>query len=167
MLWVSDNFFNNILNLYLESTSLKYQIRSDQSLSRVRLFFHQFVFWCFVPLNLFEDSSTLSLISVSKVLNCIKKKGIVGSIYIRSDQISHSVVSDCLWPHELQHARPPSPSPTSRVHSNSCPSSWWCHPAISSSVFPFSTCPQFPQHQSLFQWVNSLHEVVKVLEFQL
>ena len=59
-----------------------------------------------------------------------------------SVQFSRSVVSDCLWPHELQHAKPPCPSPTPRVHSNSCPSSWWCHPAISSSVVPFSSCPQ-------------------------
>ena len=57
-------------------------------------------------------------------------------------QFSHSVVSDSLRPHELQHTRPPWPSPTPGVHSNSCPSSWWCHPAISSSVVPFSSCPQ-------------------------
>ena len=55
---------------------------------------------------------------------------------------SLSRVRDSLWPHELQHARPPCPSPTPRVHSNSCPSSRWCHPAISSSVIPFSSCPQ-------------------------
>ena len=59
-----------------------------------------------------------------------------------SDQISHSVVSDSLWPHESQHARPPCPSPTPGVHSNSRPLSQWCHPAISSSVIPFSSCPQ-------------------------
>ena len=64
---------------------------------------------------------------------------------IRSDQISRSVVSDSLQPHESQHARPPCPSPTPRVHSDSCPSSQWCHPAISSSVVPFSSCLQsFP-----------------------
>ena len=51
-------------------------------------------------------------------------------------------LSHSLWPHELQHARPPCPSPTPGVHSNSRPSSWWCHPAISSSVVPFSSCPQ-------------------------
>jgi len=61
---------------------------------------------------------------------------------IRSDQISRSVVSDSLWPHESQHARPPCPSPTPRVHWDSHPSSQWCHPAISFSVFPFSSCPQ-------------------------
>ena len=77
---------------------------------------------------------------------------------IRSDQISRSVVSNSLWPHGLQHARPPCPSPTPRVHSDSRPSSQWCHPAISSSVIPFSSCPQFfPASESfpmsqLFPW---------------
>ena len=84
-----------------------------------------------------------------------------------SVQFSHSVVSDSLWPHELQHTRPPCPSPTPGVHSNLCPPSQWYHPAISSSVIPFSSCPNPSQHQSLFQWINSLHEVAKVLEFQL
>ena len=60
-----------------------------------------------------------------------------------SVQFSHSV-SDSLQPHESQHARPPCPSPTPGVYPNSCPSCWWCHPAISSSVIPFSSC-----HQSL------------------
>ena len=76
----------------------------------------------------------------------------------QSIQFSHSVVSDSLWPHESQHARPPCPTPTPRVHSNSCPPSWQCHPAISSSVIPFSSCPQslpasesFPMSQ-LFAW---------------
>ena len=75
-----------------------------------------------------------------------------------SVQFSHSVVSDYLWPHELQHTRPRCPLPTPRVYSNSCPLSWWCHPAISSSVIPFSSCPQslaasgsFPMSQ-LFTW---------------
>ena len=75
-----------------------------------------------------------------------------------SVQFSHSVVSDSLQPHESQHARPPCPSPTPRVHSDSRPSSWWCHPAISFSVVPFSSCPQslpasglFPVSQ-LFTW---------------
>ena len=59
-----------------------------------------------------------------------------------SVQFSCSVVSDSLRPHESQHARPPCPSPTPGVYPDSCPSSWWCHPAISSSVVPFSSCPQ-------------------------
>ena len=62
-----------------------------------------------------------------------------------SVQFSHSVMSDSLWPHELQHARPPCPSPTPRAYPNLCPLSWWCHPTTSSSVIPFSSCPQsFP-----------------------
>ena len=62
-----------------------------------------------------------------------------------SVQFSPSVVSDSLWPHKSQHARPPYPSPTPGVCSDSSPSSWWCHPTISSSVIPFSSCLQsFP-----------------------
>ena len=77
---------------------------------------------------------------------------------IQSIQFSHSVVSNSLRPHESQHARPPCPSPSPGVHSNSHRSSPWCHPAISSSVVPFSSCPQslpalesFPMSQ-LFTW---------------
>ena len=62
--------------------------------------------------------------------------------WISSVQFTHSVVSDSLRPHESQHARPPCPSPPPRVHSDSRPSSPWCHPAISSSVVPVSSCPQ-------------------------
>ena len=64
------------------------------------------------------------------------------SVQFSSVQCSRSVMSNSLRPHELQHARPPCPSPTPGVYSNSCPSSQWCHPAISSSVIPFSSCPQ-------------------------
>ena len=56
-------------------------------------------------------------------------------------QFSRSVVSDSLWPHESQHSRPLCPSPTPGVYPNSCPSSWWCHAAISTSVVPFFFCP--------------------------
>ena len=74
------------------------------------------------------------------------------------NSVAQSLVSDSLQPHELQHARPPCPSPTPGVHSDSCLSSQWCHPTISSSVVPFSSCPQslpasesFPMSQ-LFAW---------------
>ena len=66
----------------------------------------------------------------------------ITSIVFSLVQFSRSVVSDSLWPHESQHARPPCPSQTPGVYSNTCLSSWWCHPAISSSVVPFSSCPQ-------------------------
>ena len=77
---------------------------------------------------------------------------------LRSVQFSCSVMSDAFRPHELQHTRPLCPSPTPGVYSNPCPSSWWCHPTISSSVILFSSCPQplpasgsFPMSQ-LFAW---------------
>ena len=77
---------------------------------------------------------------------------------ISSVQFSHSVVSNCFRPYELKHTRPPCPSPTPGVHSDSRPLSQWCHPVISSSVIPFSSCPQslpasgsFPMSQ-LFAW---------------
>ena len=69
---------------------------------------------------------------------------------LSSVQFSHSVVSDSLRPHELQHPRPPCPSPTPRVYPNSCPSSRWCHPTISSSVVPFSSCPPSPPRIRVF-----------------
>ena len=78
--------------------------------------------------------------------------------FFSSVPFSHSVVSDSLRPHESQHTRPPCPSPTPGVHPNSCASSPWCHLAISSSVIPFSSCPQslpasgsFPMSQ-VFAW---------------
>ena len=64
------------------------------------------------------------------------------NVQFSSVQSSHSVVSDSLQPHESQYARSPYPSPSPGVHPNSCASSRWCHPAISSSVVPFSSCPQ-------------------------
>ena len=88
-----------------------------------------------------------------------------------SAQFSRSVVSDSLPPHESQHARPPCPSPTPGVHSDSCPSSQWCHPAISSSGVPFSSCPQslpaseyFPMSQ-LFAWGSQSSGVSALASF--
>ena len=64
-------------------------------------------------------------------------------------QFSHSVMSDSFWPHGLQQARPPYPSPTPGAYTNSCPLSWWCHPTTSSSLIPFSSCLQsFPSSGS-------------------
>ena len=94
-------------------------------------------------------------------LKCYSIKPIqFSSVQFSSVQFSHWVMSDSLQPHELQQARPPCPSPTPGVHSNSHPSSWWCHPAIAS---PSPPAPNPSQHQSLFQWINSSHEVAKVL----
>ena len=106
---------------------------------------------CLSPIFIFWWDSLVLQFLINPIYNFFMK-------LIRSDQISHSVVSDSLLPHESQHARPPCPSPTPRVHSDSRPSSWWCHPAISSSVIPFSSSPQslpasesFPMSQ-LFPW---------------
>ena len=88
-----------------------------------------------------------------------------------SVQFSRSVVSDSLRRRELQHARPPCLSPTPGVHSNSCPLSWWCHPAISSSVVPISSCPQslpaseyFPMSQ-FFAWGSQSTGVSAIASF--
>ena len=88
-----------------------------------------------------------------------------------SVQYSYSVMSDSLRPHESQHARPPCPSPTPRVHSESHPLSQWCHPAISSSVAPFSSCLQslpasesFPMSQ-LFAWGGQSNGVLALASF--
>ena len=88
-----------------------------------------------------------------------------------SVQFSCSVISDPLRPHKLQHARPPCPSLTPGVHSNSCPSSRWCHPALSSSVVPLSSCPQslpasesFPMSQ-LFAWGGQSTRVSALASF--
>ena len=78
-----------------------------------------------------------------------------------SVQFSRLVVFDSSWPHESQHARPPCPSPTPRVHSDSRPLSQWCHPAISSSVVPCSSCPQSLPASGSYPWVNSSHKVHK------
>ena len=86
--------------------------------------------------------------------------------YVMLVQFSCSVMSDSLRPQGLQHARPPCPSPTPRVYSNSCPLSQWCqppHPLLSPSPSAFN----LSQHQGFCKWVSSLHQVAKVLEFQL
>ena len=91
----------------------------------------------------------------SKMSELERKKNLY---LVQFSRFRHSVVSESLGPHKSQHARPPCPSPTPGVHSDSHPSSQWCHPAISSSVIPFSSCPQslpasgsFPMNQ-LFTW---------------
>ena len=79
-----------------------------------------------------------------KIISWYSSFGLI-FLFVHSVQFSCSVMSNSLWPHELQHARPPCPSPTPGVYPNPCSLSWWCHPTISSSVVPFSSCPQsFP-----------------------
>ena len=83
-------------------------------------------------------------------------------------QFSCTMVFHSLQPHGLQHYRLPCPSPTPRAHSKSCPLSQWCHPTICFPLLsPSPPAFNLSQHQGLFQWVNSSHEVAKVWEFQL
>ena len=100
-----------------------------------------------VMIHLLEGRVKVKCLFLPSGLFCIEE----------SVQFSHSVMPNSLWPHESQQARPPCP-PTPEVYPNPCSSSWWCHPAISSSVIPFSSCPQstpasesFPMSQ-LFAW---------------
>ena len=74
-------------------------------------------------------------------------------------------MSDSLRPHGLQHARPPCPSPTPGVYSNSCPLSQWCHPTVSFSVIPLPPAFNLSQHQDLFKWVGYSHQVAKYSSF--
>ena len=108
-----------------------------------------------------------SYLKKSFYLHCFQILKLI-SLNRECSQFSRSVVSDSLQPHGLQHARLPCPSPTPGACSNSCPSSRWCHPTISSnSVAPSPPAFNLSQHQGLFQWVGSTHHVAKVLEFQL
>ena len=102
--------------------------------------FHFINIWIIIPLNI--------SFKIASLLLC-----------------SHSVMSDFSWPHGLQHARLPCPSPSPRTCSNSCPLHRWCHPTVSSSVIPFSCLQSFSASGSL--WLSSLHQMAKVLELHL
>ena len=105
-------------------------------------------------------------VKYSETLKCFHNL-IMKLMIIDQVQFSCSVMSNSLQPHELQHTRPPCPSPTPGVHPNPCPLSRWCDPTISSSVVPFSSCPQsFPASGS-FHVSQLFAQVAKVLEFQL
>ena len=105
---------------------------------------------------------------------CLPLSNFVFFTLFSSVQVSRSVVSNSLRPHESQHARPPCPSPTPGAHPDSCASrSRWCHPAISSSVVPFSSCPQslpaseaFPMSQLFARGGQSTLSLAKLNDFQ-
>ena len=91
----------------------------------------------------FRDQTWVSCIASWFFTDWVTREGPLNSF--SSVQLSRSVLSDSLKPHGLQHDRPPCPSPTPGAYSNTCPLNWWCHPTISSSVVPFSSCLQpFP-----------------------
>ena len=114
--------------------------------------------WISDSLGISDWGYLMKCLMFTVVFNLASQRNHLKSLQFSSVQFSHSVVSDSLQPDESQHARPPCPSPSPGVHSNSRPSSQWRHPAISSSVVPFSSCPQslpasesFPMSQ-LFTW---------------
>ena len=87
------------------------------------------------------------------------------SLSLSVSKFSHSVVYNSLWPHGLQHTRTPCPSSTLGTYSNSCPLCQWCHPPSYPLSSPSPLALNLSQHQGLFQWVSSSHQVAKVLEF--
>ena len=96
-------------------------------------------------MNIFSSFSSTSIVQFLAWSIELGDSFVISEMVFSSVQFSRSVVSDSLQLHELQHARPPCPSPTPGVYPNSCPLSRWCYPTISSSVVPFSSCPQsFP-----------------------
>ena len=102
-------------------------------------------YWYVLQFYLLIVISLVILLCVSSFPSPILTPVMGRKVQFNSVQFSHSVMSNSLQPHRLQHSRPPCPSPTPRACSNSCPWSWWCHPAISSFVIPFSSCLQsFP-----------------------
>ena len=113
---------------------------------------------CHYKYYITEMEKSLENINCFKIRVKCKIPVATSSILISSVQFSRSVMSNSLWPHKSQHARPPCPSSPPGVYSNSCPLNQWCHPTISPSVFPFSSCLQsfpasgsFPMSQ-LFAW---------------
>ena len=113
-------------------------------------------------------NSSINNILISKIISITYK--VYLNYIFSSVQFSCSVMSDSLWPHEPQHTRSAYPSPTARVYTNPCPLSLWCHPTISSSVVPFSSCSQsfpaswsFPMSQFLTPGGQSIRDSASVL----
>ena len=129
----------------------------DEKLERMQFYLWEFCFLYLKCVLLLLGSYHKAFISL-----CIHKCLCV-CIYLF---FSHTVLSESLQPHELQHARLPSPSPSPRACSNSCPLSQWCHPTILSSVAPSIPVLNLSQHQDLFQCLSSSYQVAKVLELQ-
>ena len=128
------------------------------------IFFWHVSFGCFVYSSLFCHVKFMGMSNLSVTYKDKYKENKLGNLII-SVQFSHSVMSDSLWPHELQHAKPPCPSPTPRVHPNPGPLRQWRHPT--SSVAPSPPALNLSQHQGLFQRISSSHQVAKLLECQL
>ena len=148
--------------LYSESSWGGSELLKVRTIRVLLNFYSNFFLKILLSFSIDLGSLTLILVATLKLLTDSQAWRLSPSSHLScrtySVQFSRSVVSNSLWPHESQHARPPCPSPTPGVHSNSCPLSRWCHPAISSFIVPFSSCPQslpasesFPMSQ-LFAW---------------
>ena len=133
---------------FLSSINLTLFIWVFHSLSNCSSYVSSQLFWRFLNLLhvlIGEIRGPFSRKISGMILSIIIKVAFFNIVGFRCHQFSHSVMSDSLRPHGLQHARPPCPSPTPGVHPNPCPLSQWCHPTISSSVVLFPSCPQsFP-----------------------
>ena len=132
----------NAACVWLEGKQHCSHLSRETDLHRSEFLFIQRILWHTES----PGSHDLLSASCSVVSSWVKSKSLSKLRYhLHSVQFSHSVVSNSLQPHELQHTRLPCPSPTPKACSNSCPSNWWCHPTISSSVVPLSSCIQsFP-----------------------
>ena len=140
--------FLNKLKIVRAASKLKIELPYDPAISLLGIYLEKTK--TLNPKDTFTPVFTVTLFTVTKTekqpTGPLTDEWMKNTWYIDtikcSVQFSHSGMSDSLWPHESQHARLPCPSQTPGVYSNSCPLSWWCHPAISSSVIPFSSCPQ-------------------------
>ena len=128
------NYFYLFVLSHVQLFAAPWNLAFQASLSME--FFSQ-EYWCGIPFHTLGDLPDPGIETMS-----LASSALTGGFLTTSVQFSRSVVSYSLRPQESQRARPPCPSPTPRVHSDSRPSSQWCHPAISSSVVPFSSCPQ-------------------------
>ena len=148
-IWFIQNLYFCFKHFNITSTSRNDIYVSLRSL-KIQFLCYKFAFFQFIwnPFKFYVFSKSWPwkgmriFLYVLYYLNYLCNFSLRTRISFCSVQFSRSVVSDSLTPHELQHTRPPCPSPTPRVHSDSRPSSQWCHPAISSSVVPFPSCPQ-------------------------
>ena len=151
-----------ILKLFF--SLIRYEIFLFVSINSSKFLILRINWWCVWRKELYLK--LLSIFLPFSLHSCLAYY-VLNYLRVQSVQLSYSVMSDSLQPQGLQHARLPYPSPTPGAYSNSCPSHWWCHPTISSSAIPFSSCLQSFPASGPFEWISSLYQVAKALEFQL
>ena len=175
-LTLKHSFYSREIRNFLEmnftgATIWKNIFTTNKSTVETAWFLKQWSHWCRVLLTHPWKGCSVWLWSWHDIFRNSKAHGVFVECLqfsgMSSVQFSRSVVSYSFRPHESQHARPPSPSPTPRVYPNSCPLSQWCLPPSHPLSSPSPPARNLSQHQGLFKWVSSLHQVAKVLEFQL